>query len=84
MKGLEVVKLNESIKRRLEALEGEAESRKPALLTVTMSDGIEQQLSPVEAIERAWAGGPGSLVDVAANRPEYSALAETLTAVFGQ
>ena len=76
--------LNESIKRRLEALEGEAESRKPALLTVTMSDGKEQQLSPIEAIERAWTGGPGSLVDVETNRPEYAELAGVLTAVFGQ
>ena len=76
--------MNEAIKRRLEALEGEAERRKPVLLTVTMSDGKEQQLSPVEAIERAWAGGPGSLVDVETNRPEYAGLACTLAAVFGQ
>lgn len=76
--------MNEAIKRRLEALEGEAERRKPVLLTVTMSDGKEQQLSPIEAIERAWAGGPGSLVDVETNRPEYAELAGGLTAVFGQ
>lgn len=84
MKGLEVVKLNESIKRRLEHLEAETERRKPALLTVTTADGKEQRLSPVAAIETAWAGGPGSLVDVAANRPEYSELAATLAAVFGK
>ncbi len=76
--------MNESAKRRLAALEGEIARRKPALMIVTTADGKEQQLSPVAAIETAWAGGPGSLVDVAANRPEYSALAETLTAVFGQ
>lgn len=76
--------MKDTIKRRLEALETEIERRKPALMTVTTVDGKEQQLSPVAAIETAWAGGPGSLVDVAANRPEYSALAETLTAVFGQ
>ena len=76
--------MNESAKRRLASLEGEIARRKPALMIVTTADGKEQQLSPVAAIETAWAGGPGSLVDVAANRPEYSALAETLTAVFGQ
>lgn len=76
--------MTEAMKRRLEHLEVEAKRRKPALMTVTTADGKEQQLSPVEAIERAWTGGPGTLVDVAANRPEYSALAETLTAVFGQ
>lgn len=76
--------MNKSATRRLERLEGEAERRKPALLTVTTVDGKEQQLSPVAAIDLAWSGGPGSLVDVETNRPEYSALAETLTAVFGQ
>ena len=76
--------MNKSATRRLERLEGEAERRKPAWLTVTTADGKEQRLSPVAAIETAWAGGPGSLVDVAANRPEYSELAATLAAVFGK
>lgn len=74
----------ESIKRRLAALEGEAERRKPALLTVTLPDGTTQRVAPVAAIDLAWSGGPGSIVGVDANRPEYSPLAETLTAVFGQ
>lgn len=76
--------MNKSVKRRLERLEGEAERRKPALMTVTTVDGKEQQLSPVEAIERAWNGDPGSIVGVKTNRPEYAELAGVLTAVFGK
>lgn len=74
--------LNESIKRRLEALEAEIERRKPALMTIILPDGTTQRVDPVAAIETVWAGGPGSIVDMTANRPEYSALAETLAAVF--
>lgn len=76
--------MNKSATRRLERLEGEAERRKPARLTVTTVDGKEQRLSPVAAIDLAWSGGPGSLVDVETNRPEYAGLACTLAAVFGQ
>lgn len=76
--------MNKSATRRLECLEGEAERRKPAWLTVTTVDGKEQRLSPVAAIDLAWNGGPGSLVDVETNRPEYAALAATLVAVFGR
>lgn len=76
--------LNKSAKRRLEALECEAARRKPALMIVTTADGKEQRLSPVAAIDFAWSGGPGSLVDVETNRPEYAGLACTLAAVFGQ
>lgn len=76
--------MNKSATRRLERLEGEAERRKPAWLTVTTVDGKEQRLSPVAAIDLAWSGGPGSLVDVETNRPEYAGLACTLAAVFGQ
>ena len=76
--------MNESTKRRLEALESDVARRKPALLTVTLPDGKEQQLSPVAAIETAWAGGPGSIVGVETNRPEYAGLACTLAAVFGK
>lgn len=76
--------MNKSVTRRLERLEGEAERRKPAWLTVTTVDGKEQRLSPVAAIDLAWSGGPGSLVDVETNRPEYAELAGVLTAVFGR
>lgn len=76
--------MNKSVKRRLERLEAETERRKPALLTVTTADGKEQRLSPVAAIDLAWSGGPGSLVDVETNRPEYAELARVLTAVFGR
>ena len=76
--------MNEPIKRRLERLEAETERRKPALLTVTLPDGTTQRIDPVTAIDLAWSGGPGSFVDVAANRPEYDGLACTLAAVFGR
>lgn len=76
--------MNKSATRRLERLEGEAERRKPALLTVTTADGKEKPLSPAAAIDLAWSGGPGSLVDVETNRPEYAELAGVLTAVFGR
>ncbi len=76
--------MNEAIKRRLEHLEAETERRKPALLTITLPDGTAQRLDPIAAIDLAWGGGPGSIAGVDVNRPEYSALAETLTAVFGQ
>lgn len=76
--------MTEAMKRRLERLEVEAKRRKPALMTVITADGKEQQLSPVAAIDLAWSGGPGSLVDVETNRPEYAELAGVLTAVFGR
>ena len=76
--------MDKSAKRRLEALEDAAARRKPAMLTVALSDGTVQQVDPVAAIDLAWSGGPGSLVDVETNRPEYAGLACTLAAVFGQ
>lgn len=76
--------MSDTMKRRLEALEAEIERRKPALLTVTLSDGTVQQLDPVTAINLAWSGGPGNLVGMETNRPEYAELAGVLTAVFGR